>query len=131
MRVTYGARLALVFAVALACVCAPAPAAVSANFSFPVPRAPHPLSLDQTLADPAWTAGEVPEHSPWKNVTTRAPSRYVTTAYLLYDDKNLYVGFKADQDSVPIAASQTTNDVGFGLDDFVGIGLDTSGGGSQ
>ena len=55
------------------------------------------------------------------------PSRFATTAYLLYDDKNLYVGFKAEQDGVPIVASQTTNDVGFGLDDFVGIGVDTSG----
>ncbi len=98
---------------------------------FPWRARAHPLTLDPTLADPAWAAGEVPEHGPWQNVTTRQPSRYTTTAYLLYDDKNLYVGFKAEQDGVPIAASQTTNDVGFGLDDFVGIGLDTSGGGSQ
>jgi hypothetical protein len=131
MGVEYGARLALVFTVALTIVCAPARAAVPASFSFPVARAPHPLPLDPTLADPAWTAGQVPEQGPWQNVTTRQPSRYQTTAYLLYDDKSLYVGFKAEQDGVPIAASQTTNDVGFGLDDFIGIGLDTSGGGSQ
>ncbi|HEY2473432.1 MAG TPA: hypothetical protein VGI19_01395, partial [Candidatus Cybelea sp.] len=127
----YAARLAVALAVALTIVCAPVRAAVPASFSFPVARAPHPLALDPTLADPAWAAGQVPEQGPWQNVTTRAPSRYATTAYLLYDDKNLYVGFKADQDGVPITATQTTNDVGFGIDDFVGIGLDTSGGGSQ
>jgi hypothetical protein len=129
--VSYIFRIGLCIGFALAVVCAPARAAVPASFSFPVARAAHPLTLDPTLADPAWAAGEVPEHGPWQNVTTRQPSRYTTTAYLLYDDKNLYVGFKAEQDGVPIAASQTTNDVGFGLDDFVGIGLDTSGGGSQ
>jgi hypothetical protein len=129
--VSYIFRIGLCIGLALAVVCAPARAAVPASFSFPVARAAHPLTLDPTLADPAWAAGEVPEHGPWQNVTTRQPSRYTTTAYLLYDDKNLYVGFKAEQDGVPIAASQTTNDVGFGLDDFVGIGLDTSGGGSQ
>ncbi|HEY1883938.1 MAG TPA: hypothetical protein VGG51_12950 [Candidatus Cybelea sp.] len=128
---SYIFRIGLCIGFALAVVCAPARAAVPASFSFPVARAAHPLTLDPTLADPAWAAGEVPEHGPWQNVTTRQPSRYTTTAYLLYDDKNLYVGFKAEQDGVPIAASQTTNDVGFGLDDFVGIGLDTSGGGSQ
>jgi hypothetical protein len=129
--VSYIFRIGLFIGFALAIVCAPVRAAVPASFSFPVARAAHPLTLDPTLADPAWAAGEVPEHGPWQNVTTRQPSRYTTTAYLLYDDKNLYVGFKAEQDGVPIAASQTTNDVGFGLDDFVGIGLDTSGGGSQ
>ncbi|HKU81156.1 MAG TPA: DUF5916 domain-containing protein, partial [Candidatus Tumulicola sp.] len=110
----------------------PARAAVNGNFSFPVARAPHPLTLDPTLADPAWAAGAVPNgNGPWQNVTTRSPATLATTAYLLYDDKNLYVGFKAVQTGVPIVASQTTNDAGFGLDDFVGIGLDTSGAGSQ
>jgi hypothetical protein len=41
------------------------------------------------------------------------------------------VGFIAEQAGTPIVATQTTNDVGFGTDDFVGIGLDTSGAGSQ
>ncbi len=117
---------------ALACIPHPAPAAVTGNFSFTVAKAPHPLQLDPGLADPAWEAGKVPNgDGPWENVTTRAPATLATTAYLLYDDKNLYVGFKAEQRGVPIAASQTTNDVGFGIDDFVGIGLVTGGGGSQ
>lgn len=111
---------------------APAMASVSQSFTFTVARAAHPLALDPTLADPAWAAGRVPAgNGPWINVTTRSPATYATTAYVLYDDRNLYIGFKAEQAGTPITASQTTNDVGFGLDDFAGIGVDTSGSGSQ
>jgi len=125
-------RFILCIAAASALPCAPALASVPQTFSFTVARAPHPLPLDPALTDPAWAAGKVPlGNGPWENVTTRSPSRYPTTAYLLYDDKNLYVAFQARQDGVPITATQTTNDVGFGQDDFVGIGVDTSGTGSQ
>ncbi|HZV77014.1 MAG TPA: hypothetical protein VFF63_04525 [Candidatus Babeliales bacterium] len=111
---------------------ATARASVNLRFTFTVARAPHPMPLDPTLADPAWAAGRVPDgDGPWENVTTRSPARYATRAYLLYDDKNLYVAFQAEQDGVPIVATQTTNDAGFGIDDFVGIGVDTSGSGSQ
>ncbi|MBV9027544.1 MAG: hypothetical protein JO311_02930 [Candidatus Eremiobacteraeota bacterium] len=124
------------FALSIACAFAlsalPAPASVAQSFVFTVARAPHPLPLDPALADSGWAAGLVPTGSgPWQNVTTRSPATLKTTAYLLYDDKNLYVAFKADQPGVPIVATQTTNDVGFGSDDFVGIGVDTSGSGSQ
>jgi hypothetical protein len=50
---------------------------------------------------------------------------------MLYDAQNLYVAFHCEQRGTPIVAGQTTNDVGFGLDDFVGVGLDTSGVGTQ
>ena len=131
-QVHYGVRFGLCFAFALGLTCGFAPAAVPQEFSFTVARAAHPLALDPSLADPAWAAGEGPQwHGPWENVTTRAPAGFPTTAYLLYDDKNLYVGFKADQAGIPIVATQTTNDVGFGTDDFVGIGLVNGGGGSQ
>ena len=125
-------RIAACAALALAWIPAPAPAAVTGNFSFVVAKAPHALPLDASLADPAWAAGKVPNGAgPWENVTTRSPATLGTTAYLLYDDKNLYIGFKAEQAGVPIVATQTTNDVGFGVDDFVGIGIVTGGGGSQ
>ena len=111
---------------------APARASVAESFTFTVARAPHPLALDPTLADAAWNAGKIPlGNGPWQNVTTRSPARFPTTAYLLYDDKNLYVGVQSEQTGVPIVANQATNDVGFGSDDFVGIGVDTSGSGSQ
>lgn len=111
---------------------APALASVTESFTFTVARAPHPLAADPSLTDPAWAAGKIPlGNGPWENVTTRSPARLATTAYLLYDDKNLYVGFQADQSGTPIVAQQSTNDVGFGSDDFVGFGVDTSGSGSQ
>jgi hypothetical protein len=107
-------------------------AATNPKFSFPVARAPHRLSLDPAMADPAWAAGRVPNGGgPWENLTTRSPATQPTTAYLLYDDRFLYVGFHAEQAGTQIVATQTTHDVGFGIDDFVGIGLDTSGGGSD
>ena len=117
----------------LALVCGfalPARAAVPATFSFKVARAPHPLPLDPTLRDPAWQAGKVPSDGTWENVTTRTSATPVTT-YVLYDDKNLYVGFSVNQDGTPITATQTTNNVGFGTDDYVAIGIDSSGSGSQ
>jgi hypothetical protein len=109
---------------------APAPAAVTSSFSFPVAKAPHPLPLDPSLSDPAWAAGAVPNgDGPWANVTTRGPAEFATKAYLLYDDHNLYVAFQASQSGARTVATQTTNDVGFGIDDFVGVGLETGSGG--
>jgi hypothetical protein len=107
-----------------------APAAVPSTFSFPAARAPHPLPLDPSLTDPVWQLGKVPGDTPWKDVTTRGNAPDVTTAYFLYDDKNLYIAFVAPQ-KAPIVATQTSNDVGFGTDDFVAVGIDTSGAGSQ
>lgn len=125
-------RYILVAAAVFSLLPEPSFASVGERFSFTVARAPHPLPLDPALTDPAWAAGKIPEvNGPWENVTTRSPATVATTAYLLYDDKNLYVGFRAEQAGIPITATQTTNDAGFGVDDFVGIGVDTSGSGSQ
>lgn len=126
-------RAPLVLVTFLAAVGFAAPAAAATGFSgsFPAVRAPHPLALDPSLSDPAWQAGKVEEHGGFMNLTTRAKAADATTVYLLYDDRDLYVGFEAEQPDHPIVAGQTTNDVGFGLDDFVGIGLDTSGASSQ
>jgi hypothetical protein len=115
---------------ALAGFSACAQAAVVPTFSFTAVRAPHPLALDPSLSDPAWQTGKVPGGTLWKDVTTRGDAPEATTAYFLYDDKNLYVAFVAPQ-KAPIVATQTTNDVGFGTDDFVAVGIDTSGAGSQ
>ena len=115
---------------ALAGFSARAEGAVASTFSFPAARAPHPLALDPALSDPAWQLGKILSGTPWKDVTTRGNAPDATTAYFLYDDKNLYVAFVAPQ-KAPIVATQTTNDVGFGTDDFVSVGIDTSGAGSQ
>ncbi len=105
-------------------------AAVPSSFSFAIARAAHILALDPALADRAWQAGKVPGDASWENVTTRTRAVDETTVHLLYDDVNLYVAFEVQQRE-PIVATQSTNDVGFGKDDFVAIGVDSSGAGSQ
>ncbi|GAC1387669.1 MAG: hypothetical protein NVSMB31_00350 [Vulcanimicrobiaceae bacterium] len=109
----------------------PASASVSAAQSFPAVLAPHPLPLDPALTDPAWVTGAIPAQTPYQNVTTRNPAPFPTTVDLLYDHQNLYVAFHVEQGNTPITATQSANDVGFAIDDFVGIGIDPSGNGSQ
>jgi|SRR5579872_1563012 len=65
------------------------------------------------------------------DLTTHGTAPLSTTATLRMDDRNIYVTFHAEQAGVPITATQTTNNVGFGLDDYVGIGIDTSNSGQQ
>lgn len=65
------------------------------------------------------------------NITTLVPASEATQAYLLYDDRYLYIAFRVTQKGLPITATQGTNNVGFGIDDFVGIGVDTSGAGTD
>jgi hypothetical protein len=108
----------------------PAWAFTSAASAYPAVRAPHALALDPSLSDPAWQAGQLPEAA-FADLTTRGPAPHATRVYLLYDDTNLYVGFKMEQRGTPLVASQATNDVGFGSDDFVGVGLDPGGSGAQ
>ena len=118
--------------VAVAYSATPVYAAVSPKFSFPVTKTAQPPPLDASLTDPAWAAGAVPNgEGPWQNVTTKSPAAEATTAYLLYDDHFLYVGIKAVQKGEPVTATQTANDVGFGVDDFVGFGVDVSASGGQ
>jgi len=63
--------------------------------------------------------------------TTHGPAQSATTALLLYDDKNVYVGFICEQRGEPLTATQTVNDVGYGLDDEVTVAIDTSGNSSR
>ena len=122
----------LLFVLTFACAARlPAGATVGAAQAFPAVAAPHPLALDPSLGDAAWQAGAIPSAGAFENITTRRPALFSTSVSLLYDTQNLYVGFVADQGTTPIAATQTTNDVGYGSDDFVGIAIDTSGNGSQ
>ena len=119
------AVVALVALIALSPL--PAPAAVSYPKSFQLQQAPDGIG-PAAFADAAWQKGLM--GSDFFNVTTRVPSRLSTRSSVLYDAENVYVRFECDQ-NVPVTALQSTNDVGFGTDDFVGVGIDTSGNGSQ
>ena len=104
--------------------------ASAAEAAFTAVRAPHPMALDASLKDPAWLLGRIEPDGFW-DVTKRVPAPLGTQAYFLYDDGDLYVAFHVEQSGVPIVDAQRTNDVGFGLDDFVGLAVDTSGAGTQ
>jgi hypothetical protein len=107
----------------------PAAATSDHSGSFAAVQADPAPKFDAALSDPEWQRGV--KATNFTNLTTRKPAPLATTAYLLYDKTNLYVAFRAEQDGVPIHSQQTTNGVGFGQDDAVGIGIDTSGSGSQ
>jgi hypothetical protein len=106
-------------------------AAVSMTTAVPAVAAQHPLPLDPALKDPEWQRGAVPVSGTFEDLTIRRAAPLRTQVWMLYDDRNLYVAMRAEQDGLPITATQTTNDVGFGLDDFMGVGIDTSGVGTQ
>ena len=107
----------------------PAGAATSAQGAFPAVRTATPPPLDASFADPVWKTALIA--TDLMVVTTHAPSRVATRFSFLYDDTNLYVGIRAEQSGYPITATQTANNVGFGVDDYVGIGIDPGGNGQQ
>ncbi len=115
---------------AAAALTATASATVDASKSFPA------ISVD--VAPPA--ALEF-DKDPWskatplagfETLTTRTPAtRFPTTARIVFDKEHVYVAFHNTQTGAAITATQTTNNIGFGLDDFVGIGIDTTGNGQS
>ena len=118
------------------CVCAcvaatalPAAAVTGPARSYAAVRTEKPPALDPALADPAWDKAVVATEL--QTITTQRPSPFASKFMLLYDDANLYVGMKLDQTGAPVTATQSANDVGFGLDDFAGIGIDPTGNGGQ
>jgi hypothetical protein len=107
----------------------PAAAVTGPTGSFAAVRVDKPPALDAALTDPAWDKAVVA--TGLQTITTQKPSPFASRFMLLYDDANLYVGMKLDQTGAPVTATQSANDVGFGLDDFAGIGIDPSGNGGQ
>jgi hypothetical protein len=94
--------LLTVWAVVILCSGTGIAGAATASGTYLDAMTTHALGSDTSLSDPDWSRG-------------------------IITDGTLYVAFKAQQSDVRIVANQTTNDVGFGLDDFVGVGIDTSG----
>ena len=92
-------------------------------------KAAHPPPNVADFSDPIWATAV--RASAFENLTSRVPSRFATTVYLLYDDVSAYVGFDCDQHGVPLTQTQGTNDVGYGLDDSVSVAFDTSGNNSR
>jgi len=123
---------ALFVAVCLGAVCAipdPALAIATANDTYPalIVSSPPALALDFTTAP--WTSAK--SIGGFETLTTRTQARFATSARILFDSSNVYVAIHCEQRGTPIVTTQTTNNVGFGLDDFAGIGIDTTGNGQS
>ena len=114
---------------ALFAVAAPAGATTGPAASFPAVRTDKPPALDAALTDPVWQKAVLA--SGLETVTTQKPSAHPSQFRLLYDDANLYVGMSLDQTGIPVTATQRANGLGFGLDDFAGVGIDPNGNGGQ
>ena len=92
-------------------------------------KADHAVPLDASLRDPAWQTALTASN--FINFTLLRPATHETIAYFLYDDRNLYIGFRCVQTGVPIVATQTIDHSGVGSDDHVTVWIDTSGNGSR
>jgi hypothetical protein len=123
MRQSYkGVRFVIAFvaaAVLAPAAIAPRPAqADTPAFSIAVTHVDADPKIDGTLDDPAWQKAT---HVPltWDYQFRRAASES-TDAYIMADDKYLYVAFVAQQ-SEPITATMHTNDVTLSADDLVRV----------
>jgi len=87
------------------------------------------LPLDASLDSPVWKTGVTA--SAFENFYLRAPAKYATTAYFLYDDKYFYAAVHAEQNGTPITAVQTVDHAGIAADDHITLEIDTSGNGSR
>jgi len=103
----------------------PASAAVDASKAYPATYVEKPPPFD--LSAPEWT--KAPLFEDFETLTTRTPAKLPTFARIVFDAKNVYVAIHCVQKGTPLIATQTTNNVGFGLDDFAGVGIDTNGNG--
>ncbi|MEA2664691.1 MAG: hypothetical protein QOI11_1635 [Candidatus Eremiobacteraeota bacterium] len=108
---------------------APAAAAVDAAARFPALQLGTPPVPGTDLSAAGW--GDGPPLAGLTSVVTHRPAAAGTSARIGYDRGALYVVIVADQPGVPLTATQTTNGAGFGVDDFVGIGIDPTGNGSR
>lgn len=85
--------------------------------------------LDASLTDPIWqTALKLDD---FYDYTGKGPAKLQTTAYVLYDATNIYVGVKVQQAGVPITATQNVDHAGVATDDHISVNIDTAGNGSR
>lgn len=97
--------------------------------SFTAVKISSPPSLTVGLADPQWQRAVHAQD--FVDSTDGRPARLQTSAYLLYDDQNLYVAFHCVQHGVPITATQNVDNAGVTSDDHVTFWVDTAGNGAR
>jgi hypothetical protein len=102
---------------------------VSSSAVISAVKAAQPPPFDARLTDPIWqTAVEARD---FENFTVLRAASAPTIAFLLYDDRNLYVGFRCTQSGTPIVAAQTIDNGSVAGDDHVTIWIDPSGNGAR
>lgn len=98
--------------------------AAASDGAIVIPNTAVAPAIDGDLTNPAWkNAIAVPYDF---DLRLHQTSGNKTTAYLMTDGKNIYVGFDAKQ-AEPLTANQRTNNVGLDTDDEVQIDLWPSG----
>jgi hypothetical protein len=114
-------RLLLAVAVLLTLSSAAALAETAAGgYRVDLPHVAAGPPVDGTLTDPAWQSAMKVDLA--YDLRFNRPAAQRTTAYIVADDKAIYVAFDAEQRG-EIVATQHTNDVGFDSDDEVQIDL--------
>ena len=122
-------RSMFVLAFLLASWSTPASAWVDHTKTVPAVKTAVVPPLDASLTDPVWQKALILKD--FYDYTNRGAAKKATVAYLLYDDKNLYLGVRAQQSGVPITAVQTVEHAGVSTDDHISLNLDTAGNGSR
>ena len=129
MRFLHSRTLVAFLACAAVALPRAALAVASANDVYPAAVVTAAPPLDFDFAKPPWAAAKAIGDFETLTTRTRVGEAAATTVRVVFDASSAYVGFHCEQRGIPIVATQTTNNVGFGLDDYVGIGIDTTGNG--
>jgi hypothetical protein len=94
--------------------------------SLEIHRATGPIAIDGDLGDPGWLGAARADHFTEIRPGDQVEPPVATEAWITYDDHNLYIAFKAQDDPKAVQATLCDRDEIF-QDDFVGILLDTYG----
>jgi hypothetical protein len=92
----------------------------ASQFSVTIAHVDSPPNIDGTLTDPIWQKASHVQLG-W-DFQFRRPAAEKTDAYIMSDDRSLYVAIVAEQ-SEPITATLHTNDVALAADDLVRVYL--------
>ena len=105
--------------------------ALPASGTYSAAMTQHALGTDTSLSDADWGRGVIDDGTtPFEDITTRERRPHCNGRLPSLRRQEPLRRLWGSTVDLPIVANQTTNNVGYGLDDFVGIGIDTSGNGS-
>jgi hypothetical protein len=90
-----------------------------------IPRVDHPLTMQEVMSGEAQSRTAVVKDFVQYDPKEGVPASQPTTAYLAYDDKNLYVGFLCEDREPDLIRAHVTRRDAIGGDDHVGVVIDT------